>query len=375
MAEGWTVRGSGDGLSRHGDIDSATSLPGAQQGSGGQYDCWTSGSTAFTGVAGGSGNTDAWCWLRSPSGDRDVILTSTIDSFTDGGGRIGYTRKGAGGFVGGATNATTFPAAPAGGTGDEVWGVGSRAQDGTLGRNVGANVTRYDVCYADGEWWWRVAYDDNGTGTNVSSGSWGGIFPVLEDTVHPNDPDPAVYARLRINLSDPFYWWEHPTGSLVQPSVTDQGEITSFVSSQDGERVLYPLVLANGSSNAKGTIDPTFLLTCGADETQGERVTLPDGRVHVVAQVSNRLHFRVPDGAASLPNVTMADLTGYNPVPEYGPDGAGGGTEFVNRVWDTSAAGFVRWVTEGVEDSAGASYPGPGTFGVDTSDYVVEQIR
>lgn len=322
VAEGWTVRGSGDGLSRFGDADGPTSVPVAQRGSGGEFDCWTSGSTAFTGVAGGAGNTDAWCWLRSPSGDRDVILTSTLDGFTDSDGRIGYTRKGAGGFVGGSTNPTTFPAVPAGGAGDEFWGVGSRTTDGNMGRNVGATVTRYDTCYADGEFWWRVFYDDNGTGTpdtNRFSSSWAGIFPLVEDTVHPSDPDPVVYGRLRINVSTPFGWWQHSTAAFVTPFVGDTGEISSFGSSFDGERVLYPLVLENSGSGVKGTIDPTFLLTCGADETQGERVTLPDGRVHMVVDVSNRLHFRVPDGTATIPNVTASDLTGYNAVPEGAP--------------------------------------------------------
>ena len=53
----------------------------------------------------------------------------------------------------------------------------------------------------------------------------------------------------------------------------------------------------------------------------------------------------------------------------------GGGAQqiVVNRVWDTVVAGFVRWVT-GIIDSSGSSYPGPGVFGVDTSDYVVETI-
>lgn len=46
----------------------------------------------------------------------------------------------------------------------------------------------------------------------------------------------------------------------------------------------------------------------------------------------------------------------------------------VNRVWDTVAADFVRWATSEI-DRAGASYPGPGTFGVDTSDFVVETIQ
>lgn len=58
----------------------------------------------------------------------------------------------------------------------------------------------------------------------------------------------------------------------------------------------------------------------------------------------------------------------------YELDTLGAQQTVVNRVWDTVAADFVRWVTSEI-DSAGASYPGPGTFGVDTSDYVVETIQ
>jgi len=60
----------------------------------------------------------------------------------------------------------------------------------------------------------------------------------------------------------------------------------------------------------------------------------------------------------------------------YEVDMEGGGAEqtVVNRVWDTVAGDFVRWVTAEA-DSSGVSYPGPGTFGVDTSDYVVETLK
>lgn len=44
---------------------------------------------------------------------------------------------------------------------------------------------------------------------------------------------------------------------------------------------------------------------------------------------------------------------------------------FVNRVFDTVASDFVHWSTEPEPDIAGAYYPGPGAFGVDTSDYTV----
>lgn len=42
----------------------------------------------------------------------------------------------------------------------------------------------------------------------------------------------------------------------------------------------------------------------------------------------------------------------------------------LNRVYDTVAVGFVHWKTT-QPDSGGASYPGPGIFGVNTSDFVV----
>ena len=45
-----------------------------------------------------------------------------------------------------------------------------------------------------------------------------------------------------------------------------------------------------------------------------------------------------------------------------------------NRVWDAVFGGHVRWDTPSAEDLAGAFYPGPGAFGVTTSDYCVESI-
>lgn len=44
-----------------------------------------------------------------------------------------------------------------------------------------------------------------------------------------------------------------------------------------------------------------------------------------------------------------------------------------NRVWDSVAGAEVRWVTFR-PDPTGAFYPGPGTFGVTTSQYTLEAI-
>lgn len=48
-------------------------------------------------------------------------------------------------------------------------------------------------------------------------------------------------------------------------------------------------------------------------------------------------------------------------------------TTYTNRVYDDSAAAFVRWDTS-TPDSSGGSYPGPGTWGVNTFDYCVERV-
>lgn len=47
---------------------------------------------------------------------------------------------------------------------------------------------------------------------------------------------------------------------------------------------------------------------------------------------------------------------------------------YVNRVWDTVAGGQVAWATSYGPDTTGQDYPGPGTFGVQTSDYCVERL-
>jgi hypothetical protein len=46
-------------------------------------------------------------------------------------------------------------------------------------------------------------------------------------------------------------------------------------------------------------------------------------------------------------------------------------TRYVNRVYDSVATKFVRWITP-TPDTVGAAYPGPGTFGITTTDFVIE---
>ena len=87
----------------------------------------------------------------------------------------------------------------------------------------------------------------------------------------------------------------------------------------------------------------------------------------------------------------MADQVGqhvdfglvYQGVREYakvgifvGESGGGGGIvlAYVNRVYDQVLPGDVAWVTLGSADAAGAFYPGPGVFGVNTSNYTLESV-
>jgi len=44
---------------------------------------------------------------------------------------------------------------------------------------------------------------------------------------------------------------------------------------------------------------------------------------------------------------------------------------YINRVYDSVAADFVYWSSTPAPDNFGASYPGPGVFGVTTADYTV----
>lgn len=43
---------------------------------------------------------------------------------------------------------------------------------------------------------------------------------------------------------------------------------------------------------------------------------------------------------------------------------------YINRVYDSIAGKFVIWQSSS-PDTTGSFYPGPGTFGVNTTDYVV----
>lgn len=73
-------------------------------------------------------------------------------------------------------------------------------------------------------------------------------------------------------------------------------------------------------------------------------------------------------------------VTGDSDLEFWYPFACIGGVSvrYENKVWDTQAnggsGGFVTWTTL-IQDFNGQEYPGPGAFGVDTSDYVVLTIN
>ena len=66
----------------------------------------------------------------------------------------------------------------------------------------------------------------------------------------------------------------------------------------------------------------------------------------------------------------------YAKVGSFVTESGGGGIvlAYVNRVYDQVLPGDVAWVTLGSADAAGAFYPGPGAFGVNTLNYTLESV-
>lgn len=73
----------------------------------------------------------------------------------------------------------------------------------------------------------------------------------------------------------------------------------------------------------------------------------------------------------SIPDFTFdtdpLNLLGATPATFFANFPSSG---YINRVYDSVAVKVVNWRTE-IPDPTGVYYPGPGVFGVTTSDYVV----
>jgi len=82
----------------------------------------------------------------------------------------------------------------------------------------------------------------------------------------------------------------------------------------------------------------------------------------------------MPTYAARTNPTTLNDrAVPVGTAPARGGPSSGGGAPTVyyrNQAWDDVKVGYVPWVTVGGYDLTGASYPGPGAWGVNTSFYM-----
>ena len=63
-------------------------------------------------------------------------------------------------------------------------------------------------------------------------------------------------------------------------------------------------------------------------------------------------------GIRTLDSVLFGAITAGGPAPDP--------VVYHMAVWNTTNGNWVRWTVNDAPDPGGASYPGPGTFGVDT---------
>lgn len=92
--------------------------------------------------------------------------------------------------------------------------------------------------------------------------------------------------------------------------------------------------------------------------------------VNVVPEVWAKPLWEMDNGASSVELPEEYFIDKVYPYPSF--SGAVY-SSYVNKVWDTVAGGWVFWSTT-FEDVSGVMYPGPGAFGVNTSQYRIEAI-
>jgi hypothetical protein len=77
-----------------------------------------------------------------------------------------------------------------------------------------------------------------------------------------------------------------------------------------------------------------------------------------------------PSATDTRGSVGTAEVVEYAATSLYSVPGQ----TVLQKVWDTVAGNWVLWETEAI-DSDGGSYPGPGTWGVHTSDFRLQNIK
>lgn len=273
VTAGWTVKGSGDGGTRFG-YRSGTSVPVAERGSGGEFDCWRTGTGGSHADGLVAGDPRHGSWLVLENDGREVLLCPTAASGSnyDGYGRMFYAPKGSGGFAAGVANATT-PPGPA---------THELALFGTRAAPNGANIFLYNE---DG--YVQLWADDAPEGAALvlgfqivdGAGAPSGFFtvaPIEHETVHASDGDPVVVMANGTgpSLSTGNYAWNYGAGEMQTLNLTasaqgywaGQGVIDPSTGNDPSDSI--PVLLGTGGNRVfKGFISAKALLWSAANRS------------------------------------------------------------------------------------------------------------
>ncbi len=364
----WTVIGSGDGSTTFAYSGVTAALDPADQGSGGAYDCLK---TATGGDAGGAGDwgPGGWCVFQDGNG-REVLFVDTDQtpaSSWNGYGKIAYARSG--GFDGSVAAHSTIPGAASG----EQFLVGSRSSDNDI-----------FGFYTDGfVHFWVHDSEVNGLAgfgwvmvTSAGALSRSLIFSSCENGDGPDTDGVWFRDGATFLASERAGYWAS--------ACTPEPDATVSVMPQGGEDVLVRVIPLTQTSDAMtslvlGSSTDIVKIMSGA-RSYPDVITDQKGNIWVPVGTNSSYGFPFPaattpsGGTGAARSAIIFDPPIDTPVEIEGSAGGGGvSLTYRNRVWDTVSGGHVRWDTS-IADTAGTSYPGPGTFGVDTSDYCVERI-
>jgi len=384
VSKGWTVEGTGDGATTH---EFRGTTGGAGTGSGGAYDVWTADTGNDDGSAGNVSNALTWCVLKAPTGTMEILLvgTSQTSSGWDAYGNICFSH--ADGYAAAGIGPTTPPAAPT----DEQIIFGSRpfgsgfelvAFPGNQYVHLGANSTAVNGIYG----FWYATVSIAGTRENMMQ-----LVPIFAA----RSWDVAPYVFLSADTGQTVKTWEKKglTGERFYVNTAWQQQIMMNIAFWNG------LSYDDPETGDLPMGEPQIIGMKSVANQEHFRGVLPDVRVRAAAAdgaaVSAEypsLTERDPDDITWLHWDDQAfpwDSTASPPTPLGGSGGTtavewfrmvdlapvvvGATVTYVNRVWDSVAGpAFVRWTTTNAADPTGAAYPGPGTFGIHTSDYCVE---
>lgn len=303
---GWTVVGSSDGDALSVYDGETAALDGADQGSGGAFDCWRTGTgRPHDGTKqAGDPREDSWIVLENDGRQVMLVPTWSTSSSIDGFGRIIYARKGSGGFDGSVAAVGTIPG-PTAAAGDEIEIAGTRASTqgvaiflGQEGGFIhyfaddtpdGGTITFGFVCV-------------DGSGTSDTTFAIQGIVAETNSAV---DPDPAVvhFAAAGVSVSgNDWASWNYGSNQFEEDNLNSftqlfwGGNGTADPQSNKDPSDNIPFYIGVGASELlKGHLTVKGFLWSAVPRTYGDIGEDEDGNVFAYCGSAGGFLFPWPD--------------------------------------------------------------------------------